>query len=641
MDQPDIQTPEPDPGLTWRALLLALVLVPLNVAWVTVVEVRWYTLDGCELPLFVTPIFILFALVVLNLALGKLRKSWMLTRGELLATYVLVVISCTIAGHDWWENFFGSVSHQFWFATPENRWAETFFQYLPDWIGVRNQEILKGFYEGNAALTVEIWKAWAIPLMVWGSMTVVCVVMMLCLNLIIRRQWTENERLTYPIVQLPMALVEDHGVPLLTNGTMWAGFTLAFAIGLIAGLHQFFPALPFVNVKQIDMHQFLRGRPWDFMGRCTISWYPFMLGLAYFLPLDLGFSCWFFYVVRLLQQIVGGLLGGDTGRFFPRLPEQGAGGWLALAFIAIWGSKGYLKDVFQHVLRGDTPADEPLTYRAAVIGFGLGMIYLVWFCTKLHVTALVALVFWVLFFLLSLAMTRVRAEIGAPHEIYFVNPRRIMMTFGGTGAFRPEELTWLSVSYWFNRCYRCHPMPPQLEAFKMAEGNQALARRMVWGILAATVLALIAASWSNLQVCYSSGAAAQCLGFKRWVGQESYNDLSQWLTNPVRPDVRGTFWVIGSFAFTVLCNSMRRRFLWWPFHPAGYPLAVSFAMDYFWWAVFIAWFIKAAVLKVGGMRMYRKGIPFALGLILGDYVIGSIWALIGPWFGVVTYKIFI
>jgi len=629
-----------DPGVTWRAVLLGLVLIPINVAWVTVIEVRWYALDGCELPLFVTPIFMLFALVGLNLAIAKVKPRLALSQGELLTSYVMLVISCTIAGHDMWQNFFGAVSHPFWFATPENGWEQKFFQYLPAWSAVRNPDLLKGFYEGNATLTTEVWKAWFAPLAAWGSLVLVMVGMMLCVNIIIRRQWTEHERLTYPIVQLPLALTEDAGRTLLREPMLWAGFTLAFALGLAAGINALLPSVPYINVKRVDLHQYLKGRPWDYVGEAKMSWYPFMIGLAYFLPLDLAFSCWFFYLVRIAQQIVGGLMGGDTGRFFPRLPEQGAGGWLALAFIAIWGSRDYLRDVWRQIVRGQRDA-EPVAYRTAAIGLVAGFVYLVWFAGRFGVGAPVAIFFWVLFMLLSLAMTRVRAELGSPHEIYFVNPRRIMMTFVGTQGLTPHDLTWLSVSYWFNRCYRCHPMPPQLEAFKMAEGDRMQTRRLVGVILFATFLALLAANWSNLQVCYESGAAAKCVGFKRWVGNESYNDLSRWLEMPERPDGGGMLWLAGAFAFTVFANGMRRRFLWWPFHPAGYPLAVSFAMDYFWWAVMVAWCIKAFVLKAGGMKLYRKGIPFALGLILGDYTIGSIWAIIGPLWGVQTYKIFI
>ncbi len=93
--------------------------------------------------------------------------------------------------------------------------------------------------------------------------------------------------------------------------------------------------------------------------------------------------------------------------------------------------------------------------------------------------------------------------------------------------------------------------------------------------------------------------------------------------------------------FTSVLMAMRMRFFWWPFHPAGYALAVSFAMDYFWFAFFISWVIKFILLRLGGLGTHRKAIPFFLGLILGDYVMGSIWAIVFPIIGIRGYKIFI
>ncbi len=37
----------------------------------------------------------------------------------------------------------------------------------------------------------------------------------------------------------------------------------------------------------------------------------------------------------------------------------------------------------------------------------------------------------------------------------------------------------------------------------------------------------------------------------------------------------------------------------------------------------------------------RTAIPFFLGLILGDYTMGSLWAILGPVLGIPTYKIYI
>ena len=51
--------------------------------------------------------------------------------------------------------------------------------------------------------------------------------------------------------------------------------------------------------------------------------------------------------------------------------------------------------------------------------------------------------------------------------------------------------------------------------------------------------------------------------------------------------------------------------------------------------------MKALIVRFGGMKAHNTGVPFFLGLILGDYVFGSIWALIGPLNGMQTYKIYI
>src|SRR5690348_5781736 len=56
----------PTRGVTARAVALGIPLVALNAYWITVVEVRWYTLDGTSLPLFITPIFFLFCVCGLN-----------------------------------------------------------------------------------------------------------------------------------------------------------------------------------------------------------------------------------------------------------------------------------------------------------------------------------------------------------------------------------------------------------------------------------------------------------------------------------------------------------------------------------------------------------------------------------------------
>lgn len=92
--------------------------------------------------------------------------------------------------------------------------------------------------------------------------------------------------------------------------------------------------------------------------------------------------------------------------------------------------------------------------------------------------------------------------------------------------------------------------------------------------------------------------------------------------------------------FTLFLIAMKLRFFWWPFHPIGYVIGTGRwgDMSFYWFPVLVSWAIKAVVLRHGGLQAYRKAIPFFAGLILGDYVGGSIWGVIGVVLKIPTYS---
>lgn len=63
-------------------------------------------------------------------------------------------------------------------------------------------------------------------------------------------------------------------------------------------------------------------------------------------------------------------------------------------------------------------------------------------------------------------------------------------------------------------------------------------------------------------------------------------------------------------------------------------------MEWLWCATLVGWFIKCLVIRYGGMASYRRFIPFFIGLILGDYITGSVWAIYGSVTGIQTYRAF-
>lgn len=642
-----------DAGVTLRAVLLALILIPINNHWITVIEVRWYALDGTCLPIFITPVFILFLVALGNLALRGVWPRASMRRGELLTVYMMVVMAGTLASHDMIQNLFGAIGHPHYAANDANRYRDMFFRYLPDHLFVSDPVALKGFYRGNTDPWVwEIMRYWVGPLAWWGGLVVVLIGMMMCLNVIIRKQWTEHEKLVFPLIQLPIEMAaEDAGPRFYANKLMWAGFGAAFAIGLINGLHTLYPSMPFLEgIKHYNLGALLRDRPWNAMARggngFQMAAYPFTIGLAYFMPLDLSFSCWFFYLARKLVQVLGSAMGWDSGgsSAFPYYESQSSGAWLALGWIIIASSVPYLRGVWREAWHGgqsSAKSSEARLYRQAFVGLGVGAVLLMAFSKWMGLAAWAGVVFFALYFVIAIAITRVRAELGTPHEIYFVNPQQIMVSIFGYGVIGPTNLTLISAMYWFNRGYRSHPMPNELESFKMAEGTSIRIKPLIGALMLAVLVGLISSYYSNLSVTYRDGAQAKCIGFKWWVGAESFDRLRNWMIEKPGPDaIRLTYMAVGA-ALVGGLSSLRGAFVGWPFHPAGYALAVSYAMDYFWFAIFVSWLAKLIIVRYGGMRLHNQLVPFFLGLVLGDFCIGSVWAIVGPTIGTQTYKVFI
>jgi hypothetical protein len=643
-----------------RSLALGAGLAALNAVWVTMVEVRYYMLDGSSLPLFITPLFLLLVLVALNAVIRRFAPRTSFQQEELLIAYIMAVISNTFAGHDMLQNFFGQVTHAYYFAEQGN-WQDTILPRLAKVLFVSDKDALTAWYRGNIpfAQSLTFLPHWVLPLALWGAFFLCLVLLFLCISILFRKAWTENERLAFPIIQLPIAMTEPAGT-LFRNPLMWAGFAVAFLVGAMNGIHELYPSVPNIPwIKTYNIGQFFTEQPWEAIRTygMEISFYPFAIGLAYFIPLDLAFSCWFSYLLARAYFVFGrafGLDGPSAAQGWPFLKEISSGVWLGVAAAILWANGKYLARAFDAAFdrstrTGYTAGSEEILdanrYRWAFVGTGLCFIALLAFCyILLGVSPVVAASFFLILLALSLAITRVRAEFGTPHEIVFVKPADMLVTLFGTTALGTQNLVGMQSMYWFNRGYRCHPMPNFLEAFKMGEGKD---RRlmgfapMMTVFLVAMIVSLIVTYGANYVFTYSAGAAGKAVGYKAWVGWEAFNSLNGWIKQGQPAGSTNLWYFVGGLAIAGMLASLRTAFLWWPLHPAGFALGTSYAMNYFWMCLLVSWAVKFLLVRYGGMKAHRKAIPFFLGLILGDYTVGALWSLLGLLLGQATYKIFL
>ena len=131
-------------GATWRALLIGTLLIPLNAYWVMGLVHQGYP---TTVSLFFNVIFWLFILTGLNFGLARLTSRYALKQGELLTVYVMLSLSSAIAGHDMLRVLIPSIPFAFWHASPENEWAELFHRYIPDWLAVKDTNVVVDFYD--------------------------------------------------------------------------------------------------------------------------------------------------------------------------------------------------------------------------------------------------------------------------------------------------------------------------------------------------------------------------------------------------------------------------------------------------------------------------------------------------------------
>ena len=276
--------------------------------------------------------------------------------------------------------------------------------------------------------------------------------------------------------------------------------------------------------------------------------------------------------------------------------------------------------------------NEPISYRATLIGLILGLVFIGGFCSKVGMSLWVIAVFFTIWLAISIAITRLRAELGSPvHDLHFIGPDEMMPRMFGIRGLGAANLTGFSYLYFLNRAHRSHAMPHQLEGFKLANGARGPLRRLAILMIFASALGAVSSFWAFLSLGYWDGGTS---GF----GRESFNRLERWLNYSAPPEVPALGFAGVGFGLTLLLATMRMRFLWWNLHPVGYAISGSWAINPMIGSIFVGWLLKWIVLRYGGLRWHRAAIPFFLGLVLGEFLVGTFWSVYGIILGQPMYR---
>jgi hypothetical protein len=578
---------------------------------------------------------------------------------ELLVIYVMMIFGALLSTPGTDNFFLTTGSGLFYFSTRENRWADTFYSFIPPhfapgWDGRTFQrDVIDQLYIGGLSFNQVPWHAWTAMLVGWGILLLLLYATLFFISLILRRQWIEAEALSFPLVQLPLQMVE--AIPGDTPGgfwkspTLWAGTALATGFHLLRGLNAHFPDWPTISTFQgnsflIEMTEV----PWNTLGSASIEFFLGVIGIAFLLTRELSFSFWFFFLAFKLQHLAA-TLAGYPANTLPRdthlgnpafITWQSVGAWLMMAVLLLWSAREPIRD-FCRFGSSDSRsrlADEPFSPQLVVGGLLLSLAGLIFWCWFSGLNLVAAAAFFAFYVLMSIVIARLVVEGGFLYpQITFAPIEALTGSILSTQMIGPASLTKLSFMQpmlFFDM--RANLLPVFLHTLKLAHVTgmeKRQVRRFMICAATATIVALVVSTLTTVAMLYRVGGLASNVWFVQHGPQRVFRGTETLLSAPPELPFANMSWMAVGAGVVWMLTFARVRFLWFPFHPLAYLVASGSPLGKMWPSFFIGWAVKSLLLKFGGQDAAMRARPFMIGLILGNATAMVLWTIYGIFAG--------
>ncbi len=623
----------------WRAALIAALLLPINCYWAA------DQIYDVIFSLLVPPLFSLIVLATLNLIPRRYCRRFALTSAELAYVYILLSVSTAIAA-EWLWAVADTIPHYALFAdrTP---WDQSHIvPNLPSVFYLTDPAPLKDLQRGGYGLVHFLTRIgiWLRPICAWTVLLGLFASAMLCINALMREQWTRREKLAFPIVQVPMLLMKPES-PAWRSPLLWGGLAVMFAIDMVNGVAFYYPSVPTINVRFLagsirDVLPWMGDRPWTSIGVVPVGFFPYMAAIGAFMPTDLLFSTVVFFFVRKALQVTMDMYGYEQGLFGggwlvpspPYFSEQTWGGVIALFLSMVVACRHYLRELWGHIRSNTAFRPDEVRPRYALFGLLASVGALAALGWSLGLSPAFVLLYVAAFLVFSIVLTRMRAQLGPPiHEMAFFGPHQLMLAFGGGQTVTDSALVKLYHLFFVtNRIHRTHPMPYQLEGFRMGEEVGIAPRRLFWGMLVAVAAGVACGLCAHAYRGYVNGAqpSGEIPGaIRQLTEQRQPSNLSAILA------------MVSGFAVVFLLDTIRFQAPGFPLHPVGYVLSMNFGVDYCWFGLIVVLLVKYTVQRYWGLRGYEKLRLIAIGVILAEFSAEGIWTVASMVTRTATYSI--
>ncbi|MBI3920382.1 MAG: hypothetical protein HY318_03100 [Armatimonadetes bacterium] len=586
----------------------------------------------------------LFLVVVgLNQLARKLNPRCFLDSAQMSVVYCMIVVATLLSSRGLLGKLIPTLAMTSYYASPENRWGTTIFPHLPQWMfpfGVENpkpQPVIEQYFQGLRKGNRIPWLPWVVPLTAWYVFA--CCIFMTwgCLASLLRKQWADNEKLTFPLVQLPLELADQDSLrSFFRNRLMWIGFSIPAFVFLANGLHQLYPAIPEIKL-QVPLNPFFTSKPWSDVSYTTLFLSFAAMGFCYFLPTQLLFSLWFFFLFSRGEDLMVSLLGKpvDAMPMYPTRLYMGyqiMGAYVVLFAYLVRSGWPHLKSVLRKVLVDDPALDdsnELVPHRLAVLGIALGTGGSIAWLIAAGMSPWLAVVEMVVYlFLVGTIMARSVAEAGMIMCETSFRPLDVVRMFSPAHALGSRNLTLLAYpDAAFVRDLRGNLFSTFLDALRIADRVHLRKRHLLGAMMLAVFVVMVFGPFVHLHLPYKKSMLT-LYQYGTGNARMLVDDSVRAIQNPDVYDVRRPANFALGAVFSLFLTIMRTRFYWWPLYPIGFALCGSWTIIVFWFPIFLTWIIKSVMLRYWGMKVYQNGRPLFLGMILGEFFMAVLWTVI-------------
>jgi hypothetical protein len=627
-------------GLTLRAILISVAFTLIFMVFFTIgnAAAAYWLIDA---GMYGAGMHGYIAIILLSLFINPLLTAFKkggITKAEKIIVWVFVTTS-GILFYTAWYMIYTVAAPNWQIGSDPFSWTYTIrtgvWDNLPSYLFIKTDDMsaMAPFWFGERASVP--WGLWITPLIMWGLFSLALAICYFMLGVIVRRRWSDRERLRYPYATISFALCDDFKTTtpnksMWKNKFLWIGAFIAFIFRMGMAVSRWWPIIPeystaFANTWLLNI---LSGHALQafFVNGTIVQWYFTYFGIGYFVDLSILFSVWFFYLLYRFVNYYTIISGSPAhGPLHNVIPVE-VGTKLGFGIFLVFLMRRDLIDIMKKAFRGKAYAlddsNEPVSYRMAVFAFLGSFLFMLLFLHFLLGLSIIRQgVLWIIGFIVVIIYTRCRAEAGVGGNHGTMRPwlSEFWIPMAGVSSMTPNQMVLNPIIH-----YISHINPQSgntatlLEGCYMADQEGIHRRDIMKTMLGALVLTIFVIPFIQLYMKYNYLPPAL---LDRGALVTRYMSFAEtWLSGAHRPAGFYNMWFVGGgFILVILCYYLYVRFPWIPFHPLGIVLSIdSWISKIFFLPFMVMWFIKLIILRYGGGGLYRKLTPVAYGFIVGD-----------------------